>query len=288
MQVEIRVFPRSTLSANEYKQLGQSIAAWVNAPSHFMRYCFEEHGLKEVLAGGNAPTLFLQELARIEASNLNEADRARYFPEKRDLNKHERQRIRDGLGVEGNLRCVQLTVVRKRPHRRNDIVNSLRQFVEAKFVDDIHLDGISWNESFEFDDRLYHGNSYRCHIVPTDDANENNLRKLGDDIEAMWNKAFHRVEGSWILTSGVAELKNGRIPDDVGMQFENEDGDVYAQQPTFDDAERRSVMFLVAKKMFGVDTVLRIVGKNVELTVIDSVIIDDEKFDTGRIESICK
>lgn len=277
MITEIRVFPRMDLDSDQYKKLGKSIDRLIYAPEDRGSRSVESAGLDDLLRGEPPQPYYLQRLVSIEARSVDEETRKEHLPHISDMTSDEREQLKRSLGKDAESRHVQLTISRGRD--RKGIVSLLRRFLDTDLVQDVLINGVTWNESFDFDLRLYKSVCSTCQIVPKKECSREQLFHLGDVIRDWWGKEPRSPDSWWILQPGVADLLKGALPATVEEQFQEAESDGEVESPSYTESERRAVMFMVKKSMMPPSYIISMLKKTLPPECIDSVIIDDTSYD---------
>ena len=112
----------------------------------------------------------------------------------KDLSREEREHLIETWGDKAMSRHVELTVYDPAALDREKIVAGLKWDISRELIEDILIDGESWNETFDFDLNLYKVEALVCHIVPRSNCSADEFRRLGSALQQWWAR---KSEAQW-------------------------------------------------------------------------------------------
>jgi hypothetical protein len=139
------IHPRTDLSTDDCKALGDAVFQWLYAdPSNREAGWF---GMNDLRAGELPQPWYIQRIMGIEGRTLPEEDIGKPgTPKVHRLSDTEREEFRQRLGDKAMSRHVELVMRGKRSQDRAFVIASLREMIPAGTVNDVLIDGSSWDE----------------------------------------------------------------------------------------------------------------------------------------------
>lgn len=279
MAVTCLVYPRKDLSAEECKDLGKGIYQWLYADSGNRSVLWP--GMEDLRSGELPQPYYVQQLTGIEGRGLTEEERlAALGNGVKDLSREERERLIAKWGDRAMSRHVELTVNDPAAFDRKGIVASLQWDIPRERVEDILIDGVSWNETFDFDLNLYRSDALVCHIVPRRDCTGDEFGRLGSALQQWWARFRVSPRHCQLFDRGMADLLSGSMPRPVKLQVDEEDQEGFVEEYGAEETERRAVFVLLAKAMFNPKSLFKSVRLNLPVDLIDEVLVDGVSWET--------